>query len=98
MLRKANQDWNTCRSWRYLNRVLKKLGREENEERPELVKVVLEGCSGEQEARDGADGLELLDEAAGPVLDAVALVEDEVLPLVSLEVRAVDHADLDHNR
>lgn len=70
-------------------------GRAEVEEGPELLEAVLDGGARQQQARDGRHSLELADEAAVAVLDAVALVQDQILPRVSLQVSAVEDADLE---
>ena len=52
-----------------LLRVTEDVGKEEVEEGPELVEVVLEGRAGEQEARGGADTANRLRDEGAVVLD-----------------------------
>ena len=54
----------------------------------------LDGRAREKKTVLSVEALELADEAAVAVLDALALVHDEVLPLEVFEVAAVDDADL----
>ena len=74
--------------------IVKDVGEEKVEEGPEFREVVLEGSSGEKKAVGGGVGLELADEAAVEVLEAVALIDDDVLPAEALEVLAVIHDNL----
>lgn len=76
--------------------VIKDLRQQEVEERPELGQVVLEGRAGQQQLVVGGQPLQLPHQPTVEVLDPVAFVHNEILPLEALEdgtahVRAVTH-------
>lgn len=55
----------------------------------------LNGSSSQQQSRRGRELLQLSHQSTVSVLDSVSLVQYDVLPHVSLQVRSVDHADLE---
>jgi hypothetical protein len=67
---------------------------EEVEQRPELVQVVLERSAGDEEAVARVEKADDLGEDGVDVLDAMRLVDDDVLPRQFLERRLLALADL----
>mmetsp|Transcript_14522 Transcript_14522/g.42533 ORF Transcript_14522/g.42533 Transcript_14522/m.42533 type:complete len:379 (+) Transcript_14522:1826-2962(+) len=61
--------------------VSKDFGKEEIQQRPQFVEVVLEGSAGDEETELGVHGPHYLAEGRILVLDPVGLVDDEVLPV-----------------
>jgi len=64
----------------------------EVEQRPQLLKGVLNGGPTQQQTVLGVQAFELTDQAAVTVLHALAFVDNEVRPLVLLQVAPVDDA------
>lgn len=54
--------------------VSKDLGEEEVQQGPQLLEIVLQGGSGDEEARGGGEGLELAEKFGVKVLHAMSLV------------------------
>eukprot|EP00047_Mylnosiga_fluctuans_P015592 m.47793 g.47793 ORF g.47793 m.47793 type:complete len:363 (-) comp6000_c0_seq1:3-1091(-) len=75
--------------------IIKDVRQKEVKQGPQLCEVVLQRGASDQEAIGALEGLEVLDEAAVQVLDAVALVDDEILPRQIREEAAVFHDDLE---
>ena len=71
------------------------VGEEKVQQRPQLREGVLQRCSSQQQLVRGRDGLQLADEFAVEVLQAVALVDDQVLEVVLLQKLAIGHDDLE---
>ncbi|KAI3476655.1 hypothetical protein L1887_61750 [Cichorium endivia] len=74
--------------------VVKDVGQDKVEERPEFGEVVVERGAREDEAVGALEELEFADEAAVEVLEAVALVDDDKLPRVVGEPLAVADDEL----
>ena len=71
---------------------------DEVEQRPQLLEGVLDRRPRQQQPVLRREFLELLHQPAAGVLDALPLVDDEVLPAVALQGGAVDDADLRSRR
>mmetsp|Transcript_59635 Transcript_59635/g.158717 ORF Transcript_59635/g.158717 Transcript_59635/m.158717 type:complete len:424 (-) Transcript_59635:1733-3004(-) len=78
-----------------LVRVGELVGQKEVEQRPQLVQVVLQRGTGEQQARVRLELAHHRGQLGVLVLDAVRLIDDEVAPVELLEVRLLAAHDLE---
>mmetsp|Transcript_15009 Transcript_15009/g.38568 ORF Transcript_15009/g.38568 Transcript_15009/m.38568 type:complete len:573 (+) Transcript_15009:2004-3722(+) len=75
--------------------VAEHIGQDEVEQRPQLRQVVLQRRAGEQQLVVGGDGAQLPQQLAVKVLQPVALIHHDVLPIVARQRLGVPHEDLE---
>ena len=74
--------------------IVKDIGQQKVEQAPELREVVLERCSGKEKTVGRVVRFEFADQFAVHVLEAVAFVHNNELPLVLLQELAIVHHNL----